>query len=112
MIVCIPHGESFLLWIARQKGRTVKYNKNVYQALVMITQFGINMLVPIFLCTFLGIFIDRKLETSAFTVILFFVGALAGFTNVFRFAKRIYEQPAVTRKRPADKDKKTSDAEK
>lgn len=84
----------------------MKYNRNVYQALTMITQFGINMLVPIFICTFLGIFIDRKLDSSVFTVALFFVGALAGFTNVFRFARRIYEQPAITRKRSTDHGEK------
>ncbi|MBP3475906.1 MAG: AtpZ/AtpI family protein [Lachnospiraceae bacterium] len=76
---------------------------------MMITQFGINMLVPIFICTFLGMFLDRKLESSVFTVMLFFVGALAGFTNVFRFAKRIYEQPSVTRKRSTGKNTKNSD---
>lgn len=86
----------------------MKYNRNVYQALMMITQFGINMLVPIFICTFLGMFLDRKLETSVFTVILFFVGALAGFTNVFRFAKKIYEQPAAARRRSTDKKTKNS----
>lgn len=68
----------------------------------MITQFGINMLVPIFLCTFAGIYLDRRLDTSYLAVALFFVGALAGFTNVFRFAKKIYEQPAVTRRRRTD----------
>ena len=77
----------------------MKYNRNVYRALAMITQFGINMLVPIFLCSFVGMFLDRKFDNSFWTVILFFVGALAGFTNVFRFAKRIYETPAVTRRR-------------
>lgn len=77
----------------------MKYNRNVYQALTMITQFGINMLVPIFLCSFAGMFLDRKLGTSFWMVLLFFVGTLAGFTNVFRFAKRIYETPAVTRRR-------------
>lgn len=87
----------------------MKYNRNVYQALMMITQFGINMLVPIFICTFLGMFLDRKLESSVFTVILFFVGALAGFTNVFRFAKRIYEQPTAARKRSTGKNTKNSD---
>lgn len=87
----------------------MKYNRNVYQALMMITQFGINMLVPIFICTFLGMFLDRKLESSVFTVTLFFVGALAGFTNVFRFAKRIYEQPSVTRKRSTGQSTKKSD---
>lgn len=82
-----------------KKGRAVKYNRNVYQALTMITQFGINMLVPIFLCSFAGMFLDRRFGTSFWTVLLFFVGTLAGFTNVFRFARRIYETPAVTRKR-------------
>lgn len=90
-----------------KKGRAVKYNRNVYQALTMITQFGINMLVPIFLCSFAGMFLDRKFDTSFWTILLFFVGTLAGFTNVFRFAKRIYETPAVTRRRsaaPVNKD--------
>lgn len=77
----------------------LKYNKTVWQALTMITQFGINMLVPIFLCSFAGMYLDRRLGTSIWTVALFFVGALAGFTNVFRFARRIYQTPAVTRRR-------------
>ncbi len=68
----------------------MKYKRTVYQALAMLSQFGINMLVPIFLCTFLGIFLDRKFGTSFWVVILFFVGALAGFRNIFRLAKRIY----------------------
>lgn len=68
----------------------MKYRKNVYHALTMITQFGINMLVPIFLCSFIGLHIDRKLDTSFWMIILFFVGALAGFRNVYLFARKIY----------------------
>ena len=66
---------------------------------MMISQFGINMLVPIFICSFAGMFLDWKFETSFWTVVLFFVGAMAGFTNVFRFARKIYDTPAVTRRR-------------
>lgn len=77
----------------------LRYNKTVWQALTMITQFGINMLVPIFLCSFAGMYLDRWLGTSVWMVALFFVGALAGFTNVFRFARRIYQTPAKTRRR-------------
>lgn len=76
----------------------MKYNRGVYHSLMMISQFGINMLVPIFLCSFLGMFIDKKCGTSYWIVLLFFVGAAAGFRNVFRFAKKIYEEPAVTRR--------------
>lgn len=71
----------------------MKYKNSVYRSLAMITQFGINMLVPIFLCTFLGIFLDRKLGTSFIVIILFFLGAAAGFRNVYRFAKEIYDKP-------------------
>ncbi len=77
----------------------LRYHKTVWQALAMITQFGVNMLVPIFLCSFAGMYLDRWLGTSVWMVALFFVGALAGFTNVFRFARRVYETPAKTRRR-------------
>lgn len=72
----------------------MKFDKSVYQALTMITQFGINMLVPIFICSFLGWFIDGKLGTNYWFVILFFVGALAGGYNVFRFARAVYRKEA------------------
>ena len=80
----------YLCRLQRHGGMRLGYKKNVYHALTMITQFGINMLVPIFLCSFLGIYMDRKLGTSFWMVFLFFVGALAGFRNVYVFARRIY----------------------
>ena len=80
----------------------MKYDKNVYRSLMMITQFGLNMLVPIFACAFLGMFIDKKLGTSFVTVIFFFIGALAGFRNVYIFARRIYED----KEKPDEKTKR------
>lgn len=68
------------------------YNRSVFQALSMVGQFGINMLVPVFICSFLGIFLDRKLGTSYFVIILFFVGAAAGFRNIYVFSKKIFEK--------------------
>lgn len=68
----------------------MKYDKSVFRALTLITQFSVNMLVPIIMCTFLGMFIDRKAGTSFWVVILFFVGALAGFRNIYIFAKKIF----------------------
>lgn len=69
----------------------MKYNKSVYRSLALITQFSVNMLVPIFLCTFLGIFLDQKLHTNFIVIILFFIGALAGFRNIYIMSKQIYE---------------------
>lgn len=67
-----------------------KDNRNVHKALAMITQFSINMLVPIFICTFLGIFLDKKLGTSFLVIILFFMGAMAGFRNIMLMSRDIY----------------------
>lgn len=94
------------------EGGILKYHRTVYQALTMITQFGVNMLVPIFLCSFAGMFLDRKFGTDIWMVALFFVGALAGFTNVFRFARRIYETPAKTRRRSTQKKEEMEENEK
>ena len=54
-------------------------------------KFGINMIVPIFLCTGLGIFIDKKSGLGFFIIPLFILGALAGFRNCYIVAKKIYE---------------------
>lgn len=91
----------------------MRYKKNVYHALTMITQFGINMLVPIFLCSFAGIYIDKKLGTTFWMVLLFFVGALAGFRNVYVFAKKIYsiksEKDNVHGRKETDNNRKYND---
>ncbi len=68
-----------------------KYNK-VFQSLTLILQFGLNMIVPIFLCTMLGVWLGKKYNIPLITIPLFIVGALAGFTNIFKMAKKIYGQ--------------------
>ncbi len=55
-----------------------------------ITQFAINMLVPIFLCSTAGYFLDRKLGTDICFIIMFFVGAAAGARNIYILARREY----------------------
>lgn len=84
----------------------MKYEKTVYRSMALVTQFGINMLVPIFLCSFIGIFIDDRLGTSYWMVFLFFIGALAGFRNVFLFAKKIYQGSGDVRQRDLKNHKK------
>ena len=70
----------------------MKFNRSVYQALTMIGQFGINMLVPVFICSFLGMFLDKRFGTNFWVIVLFFVGAIAGAYNVFRFGKQIFQR--------------------
>lgn len=68
------------------------YNRSVWQSLAMIGQFGINMLVPVLICSFLGMLLDRKLGTSCFVILLFFAGAAAGFRNIYVFCRKIFEK--------------------
>lgn len=62
----------------------------VYQSLAMVTQFGLNMIVPICILSAAGVWLDKKLGTSYLTIILFAAGAVAGGQNVYRMAKRLY----------------------
>ena len=68
------------------------FDKSVYRSLTLITQFGINMLVPIGMMTWLGVYLDNRFGTSYLVILLFFMGAIAGAQNVYRMAKKIYGQ--------------------
>lgn len=64
---------------------------NVFQSFALVTQFGITMIVPILLCTLIGVYIGEKFSIPIITVPLFIIGALAGFRNVYIMAKKTYE---------------------
>ncbi len=70
----------------------MKYRKNVYQSFTMVMQFGLNMIVPILMCTMLGVYIGEKYDILFIVAPLFFIGALAGVRNIYKMAKKIYEQ--------------------
>lgn len=70
----------------------MKDKKNVYDSLILVMQFGINMIVPILLCTGIGVWIYKKYGHPIVVILLFMAGALAGFQNIYRMAKRIYER--------------------
>ena len=67
------------------------YKKSVYKSLAMISQVGIAMLVPIFLCCMLGLFLRNEFGIPAFLP-LFFVGALAGMRNVYIMLSAIFKE--------------------
>ena len=70
----------------------MRKNRKVFQALTLILQFGLNMIVPIVMCTLFGTWIGRKYDMLWIVIPLFIMGALAGFTNIFKMAKKIYGQ--------------------
>lgn len=70
----------------------MKNNRKVFQTLTLIIQFGLNMIVPIFMCTLFGAWLGRRYDMPILAVFMFIIGALAGFTNIFKMAKKIYGQ--------------------
>lgn len=65
----------------------MKYQKNVMKFFAYFFQVGINMIVPIVISMFLGIGLDKLFHTSFIAIIMFFLGAGAGFRNIYIFAK-------------------------
>lgn len=54
----------------------------VFQSLAMVTQFGLNMIVPICMMSALGVWLDGKLGTSWLTILFFVLGAVADRKSV------------------------------
>ena len=54
-----------------------KDNRSVIQTLTLIFQFGISMLVPIFLCSILGVWLGNLTGINWLMIPFFFMGALA-----------------------------------
>ena len=78
----------------------MRQKKSGLSNLVLITQLGINVLTPVFLCVLAGIWIDKKFGTS--TVLIFLLlGILAGGLSAYRTAKSTI-----------DREKKEMDQEK
>ena len=76
----------------------MKDQRKIFQSLTLILQFGLNMIVPIMLCLMLGVWIGRKYDILWITIPLFIIGALAGFTNIYKMAKKIYGLGKTDRK--------------
>lgn len=57
-----------------------------YSNFALISQIGIHMLAPIFLCVAIGVFIDKKYNTYL-TLPLLIMGVLAGCRNAYALAK-------------------------
>ncbi len=64
------------------------YKKEVFRALALISQLGISVMVPTFLCLAIGVFLDKKFDTC-FTIPLLIAGILAGGRNAYKLAKGV-----------------------
>lgn len=69
-----------------------KDNRSVMQTLVLVFQFGINMIVPIFMCSMFGVWLGNKTGVNWLMIPFFFMGALAGVTNIYKIVRKLYKQ--------------------
>lgn len=69
----------------------MKYKKEVFRSLSLISQLGIHVMVPVFMCLFIGCFIDKKFGTST-TLIFMVLGILAGGRNAYMLAKGVIKE--------------------
>lgn len=59
------------------------------RALALLEQVGLSMAIPIFLCVFVGVFLDRITNKSPlFLVIFIFLGVGSAFRNLFYIVGR------------------------
>jgi len=78
--------------------------KMVQDALIMVFEFSINMIVPILLCTFTGAWLGEKLDKLWIVVPFFFIGAMAGYTNIYKMAKRFLKDKDTKKETNVKKD--------
>ncbi len=59
-------------------------NSSWARSLVLISQLGISMIIPILLCTLIGVFLDNKIHSEPWlTIIFILLGVGAAFRNMF-----------------------------
>lgn len=87
---------------SRERLTFMRQRRNAYQNLMLITQLGINVIVPVFLCLFIGIWLDERFSTY-FTIPLLFLGFLAGGRNAYIMARNSIKSDGRKRNDKEDK---------
>lgn len=69
--------------------------KEVFRSLTLVSQLGVSVMVPMFMCLGIGLLIDDKFGTST-AVWLMFLGLAAGFRNAVILAKNVMDENSKT----------------
>jgi ATP synthase protein I len=76
-------------------------NKDIRDSVMQLaaaSSVGIAMVLAIFGCLYLGVYLDRKFDTgNVFKVLFLFMGIAAGFRNLYVLIKRYFpnEKPVI-----------------
>ena len=78
----------------------MRETSKIFKALTMLSQIGISMMVPVFLCVWLGSFLSNQFEIPLLFPIFLLLGFLSAIRNVYILTRSFYA-----------KDKAKEDAE-
>lgn len=77
----------------------MKKDKIIWKSLMMVSQIGISMLTPIFICVFIGLKLDSWLSTGYWFIIFLILGILSAFRSAYVLLKRFYARDLEREKR-------------
>lgn len=64
--------------------------KSPYTGLALITQVGLNVLIPILGCMLFGLWLEKKLNSRGILLIVFtLIGIAAGIGNILKLGKNL-----------------------
>lgn len=67
--------------------------------IVLVSQISICVMVPLFVCVALGVWLDGKFNTNLFSLVLTILGIAAGGRNAYALVKATIVQEEAKRKR-------------
>lgn len=76
--------------------------KKVLRSFVMISQLGISMMVPIFLCGAIGYWLNGQFHNELFFLFAVIVGIGAAFRNLFILTRSFYASDLKKEQETAD----------
>ena len=68
----------------------MKSRRRLFRAIGMVTQIGISMMVPVFLCIYVGYKLDEHFHTTHWFLICMIIGFITSFRNVYYLTKDFY----------------------
>lgn len=69
-----------------------KKERKILRCFAMISQISISMMVPIFLCAWIGWWLNRQFHTQIWFLIMVFIGIGAAFRNVYIITRSFYSE--------------------
>ena len=76
----------------------MSHRREVVRSFMLISHLGMTVMVPIFMCTIIGMFIDNRFGTSTL-VWLLFLGIGAGMRNAYILIKGVLNENVKEREK-------------